>query len=1147
MEAHSQTNSFPPFDRIHKEAFLAGKRVSNSAWIILFLSLISAITATSYVVYQREAEIIQSNKHRELASIAGLKIKEIVQWRQERLLDAERLGKSPVFARVVAEFLKDPNKGEIRTDLRQHLRVEQIGHVYAHVQLLTPEGRPLLAATKDSNDIDPATLHAIRAAIAGRRAVLSDFYRPTDGKIQLDTVTPVGEAEGGPAAVIVLSAHAGDYLYPLVAAWPTPSPSAETLLVMRDGEEVLFLNELRHRAGTALSMRIPITLTDHPSVQAVLGREGIFTGMDYRGIPVLANLMAIPGSSWFMVSKVDTSEILADMHHEANNHIAMVVLSILFTAAVLGFAYRRRQLTEAQINLRDREARFRLSQENALDAIITIDMNGRVEEFNPAAEALFGHSRESLLGQDMADYIIPPEFRQAHKDALLHHANHQEAWANIKRKVELPGLHADGHIIDLEVGLVSLSLGGRRFYTAFLRDITERKQLLKSLHETLEVAESANRMKSEFLANMSHEIRTPMNTIIGMTDLVLKVPLSRQEQRSNLEIVLQSSQSLLELINTILDFSKLDAGMIRLERVAFDLSGLLGKICHTLAIRAHQKGLELYCDIAPELPTTLLGDPLRLGQILLNLVNNAIKFTEEGEVVVRVEEAWRADREAGQSAQGEEIDLRFTVTDTGIGIDPERAPRIFDRFTQVDGSTTRKYGGTGLGLTISKHLVSLMGGRIGLDSAVGLGSRFHFTVRFGIAQRTFLTGTDPELEERRRSPVEDPLTGVRVLLADGHATGRALVKRILTLAGMEVEEAMDTPSWQRACRTAREEGRPFDLLVVDHGLLNKELVPPTTTEQRAGKAARILLLLPAHIGQDHVAFMPWLHAARAERKPVLKFPLLKTLRQLLRGAPAAEEALPMDTAVVRPETPLRILLVEDNPNNQMLATHILRHAGHGVDVANHGREGLLCLEKGAYDLVLMDVQMPEMDGMETTRRIRHKESASNVRRPLPIIAVTAKSTGEEEQLCLAAGMDGYLRKPYRAQELLAIIDGVVRTRQPESQQGTAPKSMGILKEVALSPALLSSKYAAFVHDFPRFLEKLGSALADRNTVQASRWAERTSEAAREIGGWQVSLQGMRLRNEVEQENWQAAREALERLVVRCQEVRQAILEKEQHT
>ena len=381
---------------------------------------------------------------------------------------------------------------------------------------------------------------------------------------------------------------------------------------------------------------------------------------------------------------------------------------------------RTQKLEETMDQLKIRENNLQSILETALDAIISMDQDGVVTHFNPAAEQLFGYAKESVIGRTVAECIIPPGLREKHTFALQHLTDNRQNHQKITRRLEVQGMRADGNSVDLEIALTSMLSHGRLVYTGFMHDITARKQLVKSLEETLSVAEAANRSKSEFLANMSHEIRTPLNAILGMTDLVLQTAL-QDEQREYLDIVQHSSQSLLELVNAILDLTKMETGQIVLASVSFDVGVLVENIGKTMAQHAHKKGLDLFCHIPSEVPETVLGDPQRLNQVLVNLVNNAIKFTAQGEVHIGIE---------GVVSHPTQLEIRFAVSDTGIGIPPERVHTIFDRFTQGDGSATRQFGGTGLGLTLCKHLVEKMGGVFTVESEQNKGSIFRFHALF---------------------------------------------------------------------------------------------------------------------------------------------------------------------------------------------------------------------------------------------------------------------------------------------------------------------------------------------------------------------------------------------------------------------------------
>ncbi|MBF0190161.1 MAG: PAS domain S-box protein [Magnetococcales bacterium] len=803
-------------------------------------------------------------------------------------------------------------------------------------------------------------------------------------------------------------------------------------------------------------------------------------------------------------------------------------------------------LVVAHTELVDRENRLRLSVEHAFDGIITIDAHGLVEDINPAGESMFGFSREELVGRDVAEMIIPPEFRQAHREALRRHAQHQGEMYHIRRKVALPGLRADATVIDLELGLSAINLGGKRHYTAIVHDVTERKQLLKSLRETLEVAESVHRMKSEFLANMSHEIRTPMNTIIGMTDLLLNTRPSPEEQRRDLEIIQQSSESLLELINGILDLSKIDAGMIALERVSFDLSGQLESACEALAIKAHRKDLELYCWIDDDVPPTLVGDPLRLRQVVSNLISNAIKFTESGEVVLRVQRDRCVVLGSGQDpGSPEELVLRFSVTDTGEGIPEDKQAFIFERFTQLDGSSTRKHGGTGLGLAICKQLVSLMDGEIGLESGASRGSDFYFTACFGVTQRFVPGRTGQEADQRRsvEGEREWPLVAKRVLVADHHSTGRGIVGAILRAFGAETEEVGDHEALSQALSASRAGSRPFDLVVLDHGLLQTECANLLELDHYCAHQGKVLMLVPSNLLADDLVFLDWMRGIRSVRKPVWRFRFIKAVKLALGLDAPPPEAVPAVSVESKSQISLEILLVEDQEASRKVAELILEQAGHAVTSVVTGLEALQRLQKGGSDLILMDLQLPGMDGIETARRIRAAGPDAGFDPRIPILAVTAQALGDEESRCHEVGMDGYLKKPYRACELLTAITTVIKRCQIFKNRPKPRSFNTVLKGVELDPESFARKGTSFLEQTPRHLEELSRTVAARNGAGIDKPLQGLGDVAREIGAWKVSIQGMRLRGGVEQNKWNDASELLEKLAFVCQEAMEAVRER----
>jgi PAS domain S-box-containing protein len=657
--------------------------------------------------------------------------------------------------------------------------------------------------------------------------------------------------------------------------------------------------------------------------------------------------------------------------------------------------------------LRKSEAKYCTLYNSSRDAIMILTPEQGFLSGNPATIALFGCRDEeefaslspaALSPERQPDGLSSAVKAQQMMALALQHGSHFFEWTH--RRV-------DGSEFPASVLLTRMELEGRTFLQATVRDITAEKRAAEALRAAKEAAEAASRAKSTFLANMSHEIRTPLNAIIGMTELVLDTGLSPQ-QREFLTAVKDSGEALLAVINDILDFSKIEAGRLRLESAPFDLWENLGDTLKTLAVRAHSQNLELAYEIHPDVPQHVVGDYGRLRQILVNLLGNALKFTEQGEVVMCVEQLART---------AADVELHFMVSDTGIGVPADKQSAIFEMFEQADSSLARRHTGTGLGLAIVSRLVELMHGRVWLESEVARGSRFHFTVRLGLAGPEAVTAREADMR---------CLKGVRVLIVDDNATNCRILEELFHNWQMLATAASSGAAGLQRLDEAQRAGEPYRLLVLDAhmpGLDGFGLVEQL--RQRMDLDQPGLVMLTSGDRPDDMARCEALGIAGYLLKPPKPSELARVLQSALG---VASGPLPSTAAgAVEPPPrrgPLRILVAEDSPINQRLAEALLTKAGHTVVVANQGREAIAAWAAEPFDLILMDVQMPEIDGLEATRIIRLEEQRRGGH--IPIIAMTAHALKGDEERCLAVGMDGYVSKPVRARELHRTIDTVLR-------------------------------------------------------------------------------------------------------------------------
>jgi PAS domain S-box-containing protein len=771
-----------------------------------------------------------------------------------------------------------------------------------------------------------------------------------------------------------------------------------------------------------------------------------------------------------------------------------------------------RQTEEA---LRESEERFRGTFENAAVGIGHADATGRWLRVNETFCAIVGYSKEALLQKTYEDITHPADVAAGVESFAALMRGDLASYALEKRYLRKDGSPV---WVELFISLQRDAAGAPAYAIAVLQDISERKRLEAELRQAIEAAEAANRAKDEFLANVSHEIRTPMNAILGMTELALDTPLA-EDQRQCLTTVKSAADNLLSIINDLLDFSKIEAGKMELDVGDFSLRAAVGDTLRALAMRAHTKGLELVCHLQSDVPDVLIGDAGRLRQILLNLVGNAIKFTGHGEVVVRVEMASGGRQPpVGRSQQGvetprsPEVELRFSVRDTGIGIPRDKQDRIFRAFEQEDTSTTRKYGGTGLGLTIASRLVALMGGEITLDSEPGRGSTFAFTARFGC----HLHQPEPAAA---RSPVL--LHDLPVLIVDDNLTNRQILEGWLRGWQMKPAAAADGLAALDALWHGTACGRPYRLVLLDARMPDVDGLALAAQIRQRGElsSTRIVLLTsgdrPGDLGRSRE-----LGIDAHLLKPVQQDELLEAIYRVLQrdeGRGMREEG--RKDMRVPPATPssliphpssLSVLVAEDNEFNAQLLQQLLVRRGHRVRLASNGREALARAEEGVFDMLFLDVHMPELDGFQVVQAIRERERAAGGH--LPVVALTARARTEDRERCLAAGMDDFLAKPIQAANLWAAIDRVVRRDEGRGMRDEArtvstssliphPSSLreGLLDAGVLlaacggDAAILEKICQAFRAGLPDHLRGVQDALRERDT-------RRLREAAHKLCG-----------------------------------------------
>jgi PAS domain S-box-containing protein len=862
----------------------------------------------------------------------------------------------------------------------------------------------------------------------------------------------------------------------LVAEVRGASDSSDLLLCDRVGDQASCAPSRFYPKPFLIPMFKPDGKVNLPINRALLGNAGVLVTQDLRGVSVYAAYTPLRDTGLALVVKVNAATLYLPLRAQAN-----VLILALLALIVMGASVLLVQVRPLLNKLVREKRRTQVILENSNDAFVAIGIDGLITDWNTEAEHTFGWSAFEAIGRRLSELIIPPAQRAAH-DAGFARFIRSGQGPVINNRLEVTALRRDGVEIPIELSIAGLHNGLGYVANAFMRDITERRRMndeiaarTRELEHERDRAQAASRAKGEFVANMSHELRTPMNAVLGMTYLLGHTTLTA-EQKKYLEMIRSSGQSLLGIMNDVLDFSKVEAGKMALAHSRFHLNDVLGAVATIMSVYAGEKDLELAIGVEPDVPLILTGDALRVQQVLVNLAGNAIKFTSHGEVSVLVELLGR---------EGDIATLRVRVRDSGIGMDSGQIARLFSPFTQADSSTTRRFGGTGLGLTITRQLIELMKGTVTVDSTPGVGSEFTVTLPLQ---------AEGDQRDARRSGTA--LGALRLLIVDDHKTSRDYLAKIVAGWRWHVDCAAsgaEAVAWVRGAELA---GTPYDVVLLDWQMPAMDGLHTMRAIRAAVSSGRLPVTLMVNAyGRGKLSDL----ADPAEvdailSKPVTGSSLFDTLHEVLvQRVPARAGAVYAIDAPVQRLDGARLLLAEDNELNQQVARGILERVGARVDIVPNGEMAVARLASFApdYDLVLMDIQMPVMDGYAAAQQIRHHLGLA-----LPILAMTAGVTESERASCIDAGMNDLIAKPIDVDEMLAKIAHFLPTPGVRAQAPVAPAPGAPLPVLRIEPLVaIAGGNPAHLAALMRVVQqavKQGTGEFDRASAQ---WQEGDSAGA----------------------------------------------------